>query len=235
MLCAEVMTELESMGSEQTVNILRNQGAEGALFGVKVGDMKKILKRTKKDHALALELYRTGNLDAMYLAGLMADARKVSGEELDSWAQASTWHMVAEYAVAGLAAESPHGWNMGLKWIDAPEDHVQSAGWATLSGVAAMHGDADLDLTALETLLNRVATNLAGAGNRTRYTMNGFVIAIGCYVSPLAAKAMTVAEGLGKVQVNMGTTGCKVPHAPDTIKKIAGMGRQGQKRKKVRC
>ena len=55
-----------------------NHGAKEPFFGVKVGDLKKILKKTKKNHELSLELYKTGNSDAMYLAGLMADEKKIT-------------------------------------------------------------------------------------------------------------------------------------------------------------
>jgi 3-methyladenine DNA glycosylase AlkD len=39
------------------------------VFGVKIGDLKVIQKKVKKDHQLAMELFDTGIYDAMYLAG----------------------------------------------------------------------------------------------------------------------------------------------------------------------
>ncbi len=66
----EVMQELESLGSEQTVKTFRKHGADGPMFGVKVADLKKIEKRIRGNQSLALELWDTGNSDAMYLAGL---------------------------------------------------------------------------------------------------------------------------------------------------------------------
>ena len=235
MQVAEVMLELASMGSEQSRKIYANHGAEGEVFGVKVGDMKKILRKTKKDHALALELYETGNLDAMYLAGLMADAKVVTEAQLDRWVRATSWYMVLEYAVAALAAESEHGWALGLRWIEAEEEPVSSAGWVALSGVISTRPDEDLDLAAIAGLVQRVRETIRDAPNRTRYGMNGFVIAVGSYITSLADEAMAAAEAIGKVEVSMGKTSCKVPFAPDYLKKIAGMGRLGKKRKQVRC
>ncbi len=223
------------MANEGTRKIYNNHGAKGPAFGVKVGDMKKILKKTKNDHALALSLYDTGNTDAMYLAGLMADAKKVTPQELDHWANDSSFYMVTEYAVAAVAAESPHGWELALKWIDASEDHVCSAGWATLGGLVSLLNDEDLDLDALAELMQRVVQTISQAPNRTRYTMNGFIIGVGCYVVSLVDKANAAAVTIGKVDVDMGGTSCKVPLASDYIKKVVGMGRLGKKRKKVRC
>jgi hypothetical protein len=65
--------------------------------------------------------------------------------------------------------------------------------------------------------------------------MNGFIIAVGSYVTPLGPEALAAAETIGKVTVNMGGTACKVPLATDTIQKVIGMGRQGKKRKTAMC
>jgi len=73
MTVKEVLKQLEDFGDERTKNTLSKHGAKEPFFGVKVADLKKILKQTKKNHELSLELYNTGNSDAMYLAGLMAD------------------------------------------------------------------------------------------------------------------------------------------------------------------
>ncbi len=47
--------------------------------------MKPIQKKIKKDYALALELFDTGNSDAQYLAGLIADETKMSKKDLNNW------------------------------------------------------------------------------------------------------------------------------------------------------
>lgn len=231
----QVMAQLEAMGSEQTRKTFRNHGAPESMFGVKVGDMKTIVKKVKTDQALAEDLYATGNSDAMYLAGLIADPSSMSPDLLDRWARGATWHMLSESTVAWVAAESPHGWEMGLRWIDDPDPQVASSGWAALAGVVALRPDGALDLDALRALLERVAREIHDAPNRVRYTMNGFVIAAGTYVAPLSAEARRIGAAIGPVRVNMGNTACKVPSAPEMIDKVAGMGRVGQKRKSVRC
>jgi len=68
-----------------------------------------------------------------------------------------------------------------------------------------------------------------------RYTMNGFVIAIGSYVEALNKKANEVAATIGKVSVDVGGTACKVPMATVYIKKVEDKGYLGKKRKSARC
>jgi hypothetical protein len=65
--------------------------------------------------------------------------------------------------------------------------------------------------------------------------MNDFVIAIGCYVKPLAAKAQAAAAKIGEVKVDMGDTACKVPLASERITKVIDGGRHGAKRKTIKC
>ncbi|RYZ44357.1 MAG: hypothetical protein EOP49_27295 [Sphingobacteriales bacterium] len=87
----EIMQQLAGMGSEQTRKTFTNHGATGNFFGVKVGDLKTIQKKVKKNHQLSLDLYNTGNSDAMYLAGLIADEKQITKKDLQSWAENATW------------------------------------------------------------------------------------------------------------------------------------------------
>ena len=65
--------------------------------------------------------------------------------------------------------------------------------------------------------------------------MNGFVIGVGCYVAPLSELALQTAEAIGKVECDMGDTACKVPFAPDYIRKVKQRGTIGKKRKTAKC
>jgi len=231
----EVLKELETMGSESTKRTFIRYGAPEPFFGVKVGDMKQIVKRVKKDHDLSLALYDTGNSDAMYLAGLIADEKKISKADLQHWAQNASWYMISEYTVAWVASESPYGWELGLEWIDSANEKIVCSGWSTLSSWLTIHPDATLDLSALEKLLDRVAATLQQAPNRVRHTMNHFIIACGISVTPLTEKAIATAKKVGVVKVNMGDTACKVPDAVAYIDHARQMGRMGIKKKMARC
>lgn len=231
----QIMTELESQGSEQTKKVLIRHGAREPFYGVKVEFLKKIQKKIKKDYKLSLELYNTGNSDAMYLAGLIADETLMTKADLLHWAQNAYWYMISDYTVAWVAAESRFGLELAIEWIDSDNEFVASAGWATLSNIASMKNDEELNLELLSSLLSRVENNIHHSKNRVRYTMNGFVIALGTFVAPLYKQAIETGKKIGKVSVNMGDTACKVPVAVDYIEKNFKMGRAGKKRKTCRC
>ena len=235
MTAEQIMKELEKKGSESIKKIFLNHGAKGPLFGVKVGDLKVIQKKVKKDHQLAMELFGTGIYDAMYLAGLIADESKMSKKDIQQWAEKSPSHGISEYTVAWVAAESDYGWELGMKWIDSPKESIASSGWNTLSGVIAMKPDNELDIALIKKLLQRIVKEIHSAPNRVRYTMNGFVIGVAGFIKELTKEAIEVSKKIGDVYVDMGGTACKVPSAPDYIKKMEARGSIGKKKKTVKC
>ena len=235
MTAEEVMKELKSYGNEGTKKVLMKHGAREPFFGVKVQDLKKIVKKTKKNHELSLALYKSGNSDAMYLAGLIADEKKISKQELNKWVEQAYWYMISEYAVPWVAAETAFGFDLALEWIEHKEERIASAGWATLASYASVNQDENLDIQKYDDILNRVGKELHSSKNRVRYTMNGFVIAVGSYIPALTQKAKEIAREIGKVEVDVGGTACKVPFAPDYIKKVEDKNRIGKKRKTARC
>ena len=79
----QVMTALKKKGNPQRRQLFMKHGAKDKLYGVSVADMKVIAKTIKGKQDLACELYGTGNYDAMYLAGMVADGKQMTKRQLD--------------------------------------------------------------------------------------------------------------------------------------------------------
>lgn len=235
MTASELVDELKSLGSESIQRIFANHGIPQPCFGVKVEYLKKIQKRIKKNYELSLALYDTGIYDAMYLAGLIADESKMTRKDLRHWAANATSDAVCSYAVAWVTAESKHGHELALEWIDSKNPRTAATGWHVLAGLVALKDDADLVLPELKKLLQRVEKTIHSQPGRVPYAMNSFVIALGSYVAPLTDTALAAAKKIGVVSVDMGNTSCKVPLATEYIAKVQKRGTIGQKRKTVRC
>ncbi|RDU36749.1 DNA alkylation repair protein [Neobacillus piezotolerans] len=235
MTLEEVMEKLAEMGTEQTKRTFLRHGAIEPLFGVKVGDLKKLVKYIKKDQELALALYNTGNYDAMYLAGLAINPKLMEKTTLQEWAEGANWHGLAEYTVAGAAAESKFATELAGEWIESGEENIAVCGWSTYANYISIIPDGKLDLDEIRGLLKRIEKSIHSERNRVRYVMNLFVICAGSFVKPLHEEAIRVAEVIGKVQVNVGNTACKVPLAADYIKKVEQKGKIGVKKKTCIC
>ncbi|MDA3952029.1 MAG: DNA alkylation repair protein [Bacteroidales bacterium] len=242
MTTQEILGQLKEFGNEQTKKIFMRHGAQEPIYGVKVQDLKKIQKKINhacrqagKNHELALELFDTGNSDAMYLAGLISEPKKMTKAQLQNWVENANWYMLSEYPVTWATAESNFAWELSEEWIKSEKENIASSGWATLSSLLALKKDEEISITKIEDLLNFVSNNIHNSKNRVKYTMNGFVISVGTYFQPLHDKSKLIAKKIGKVNVEMGGTSCKVPLATNYIKKVENMNRIGVKRKTSFC
>jgi 3-methyladenine DNA glycosylase AlkD len=235
MTAKEILAELKPLGSDSYKKVMFNHGVKEPCFGVKISELQKIQKRIKKDYQLALDLYDTGNYDAMYLAGLIADDARMTKKELTHWIANATHEPLASSTVPWVAAGSSHGWELALEWIDSKKALTAEAGWATFRSLVSIKDDSELDLTELKRLLDRVRKTIQKAPDDVRSSMNGFVIAVGSYVQPLTDTAIQTGEKIGPVTVDQANTSCQVPFAPDYIRKVQKRGAIGKKRKSAKC
>lgn len=229
------MKELEKLASPSVKKVLLQHGVREPFFGVKIGDMKPIQKKIKVDYQLAKDLYATGNADAQYLAGLIADDARMTRTDLQTWVTQAFSNTINEYAVPWVAAGNPYGYELAKEWIDSPEEHISTAGWSTLANLVALQPNEKLDLPGLRALLSRAVKEIHSAPNRTRYTMNNFVICLGAYVQPLHAEVIAAAKKIGPVTIDMGKTSCAVPSASEYIQKAIDRGSLTKKKKTVKC
>jgi len=232
----EILKELKPLGRESYKRVLcNNHGIKEPCFGVPVSELKKFQKRIRMDYQLALELYDTGNYDAMYLAGLIADDARMTRGDLQLWAEKAYARVLSGATVPWVAAGSPHGREMALKWIESSKSQVAQAGWATLSSLVSIKDDAALDLAELRRLVQRVQQTIHQAPDAVRSQMNAYIIAVGSYVQPLTEFALQVAEEIGPVTADLGDNSCQVPLAGDYIRKVQRRGAIGKKRKTAKC
>jgi 3-methyladenine DNA glycosylase AlkD len=232
----EVMEQLEQLGSDQTKKTFARHGAKEPFFGVKVGDLKKhFVKEVKKDQQLVYDLYASGNSDAMYLAGLTVKPKEMTKERLNEWVRDAYWYMISEYTVAQVAAESPFALECAREWMQSNNEMIAVAGWSTYSNYLSITPDDGIEKEEVRKLLNRVEKNIHTEQNRVRYVMNNFVICVGAYYKPLSERAKEVAACIGRVNVDVGDTACKVPIATAYIQKIEERNAVGKKRKTCIC
>jgi 3-methyladenine DNA glycosylase AlkD len=231
----EIMSEIESPGNERTKKYYVSQGGREPLFGVASGALKPIAKRIKKNQPLAEELYATGNYDAMYLAGMIADPKKMTPSDFDRWIEKAYFHMISDFIVAVTLAETDFAQEVADKFIASGNELVMSAGWSCYEWLIGSRKDTEFSRNKIFSMLEAVEKQIHTQPNRTRYAMNGFVIAVGVSFIPLHEEAMRTAERIGEVSVSLGKGTCRVLNAFESVKRETVKGRLGFKRKNVRC
>lgn len=222
----EILQELEALGTEQTRKTYQRHGVRANMYGVLFGDMGKLKKRIKTDHALALRLWASGNHDARILATMIADPQQIDSATLDSWVRDLDNYVIVD-AFSSFVGSSPLARQKAEQWIESDDEWTGDAGWSLIGQLALK--DPSLPDAYFEPYLARIERDLHGSKNRVRHAMNGAVIAIGVRSDVLEAEAVAAAERIGKVVVDHGKTDCKTPDAIAYIAKTRA--RRAQKKK----
>jgi 3-methyladenine DNA glycosylase AlkD len=213
-LSAEVLRELESLGAERTRRLNRRHGVDGNQYGVKLTDLRRLAKRIGTDHALAVELWCSGNHDARVLTTLIADPRLTPRGLLESWVADIGDHVESDL-LAGFVATTPHALDAVATWTASTHDLEAATGWSTLAHLALSDEEIHDDL--FVAYLAAIEMELGASQNRSRHSMNGALIAIGCRNECLREMSLAAAVRIGRVSVDPGQTGCTTPEAAPYI------------------
>lgn len=232
----ELMNELEGLGTAQTRKTFVTHGAPVNCYGVKIGDLKKmLLKKVKNQQELCMELFATGNSDAQYLAGLGINPQKMTKSDITLWLSQSSWSAIDEAIVAGVAAESPLALELAREWLAMPDSKSQNVGWLTYGKYLALRPDDDIPKEEVKVLLQRLKQEIHTAPNAIRYSMNQFICYVGSYCPDLTDLALETAVEISEVEIRLATKGCRLPDPVAKIQKVKANNRLGVKRKRIIC
>jgi hypothetical protein len=230
-----VMQELEALGKERTKKMYISNGAHEPLFGVATGAMKPIAKKIKRNQPLAEELYATGNYDAMYFAGVIADPEAMTEADFDRWMDDAYFYMLSDYVVAVTLAEADIAQEVADKWIESGEELRMSGGWSCYCWLLGNRPDTEFSEAKLAKMLDKVKDTIHNSPERTKSAMNNFVYTVGVSYLPLHEKAVETAKAIGPVEMKRDKKKSSFLHASENIQKEVDRGKLGFKRKYVRC
>jgi 3-methyladenine DNA glycosylase AlkD len=215
----EILATLQKLGKPQTAAIYKRHGAGDNVFGTLTSEIAKLQKKIKVDHALAMELWRTGNAEARILALQIADPTKVTRADADGLVEDGPVRFLDCY-LADLLARSPIAEETMRAWMGSPEESSREVGYAIL-GARLKDDPGSVSDAETEKVLGTIEKEIHRSPNWARRAMNSALIAIGIYKPALREKTIDAAQRIGKVKVDHGETGCKTPDAIPYIEKGA--------------
>ena len=104
-----VIAQFQEVRSEQIATILSRRNPGVLAWGVKFGDLDKIIKpykRSPERSALARELWATGILEARSLALMLIEPQTLTEEEIDRWVEEVDYPYLAD-SLAGVVYKTP--------------------------------------------------------------------------------------------------------------------------------
>ena len=209
----EALARLEALGSERMRAQNAKRGVTGAQFGVKLGEIRKLAEGIKSDHALALELWDTGNLDARLLAVLLIKPKEVTAAGLNQLVRSNRQMPVSDWLNSYVVKAHPEKEALRQRWMQSDHPMAARAGWS-LTAERVAKSPSGLDLAAL---LDRIEAEMATAEPEPKWTMNNTLAAIGIHHPEHRARALAIGEALGVYRDYPTPPGCTSPFAPTWI------------------
>jgi len=229
------MQELEALGKERTKKIYISNGAHEPLFGVATGAMKPISKKIKINQPLADELYATGNYDAMYFVGIIADPNAMTEADCERWMDGAYFYMLSDFVVAVTLSEADIAQQVADKWIASGDELRMSAGWSCYCWLLGNRPDSEFSERKLADMLDLVKNTIQHSPERSKYAMSNFIYTVGTSYIPLHARALETGKAIGQVEVQTDKAKSKFLQPAENIQKAIDKGQLGFKRKHVRC
>ena len=215
------LAQLESLGDERVRALNKKNGAGANQFGVRLGDIRKLAEKIKTNDKLAMDLWKTGNIDARLLAILLLTPKKLSREEMDRMVRSLTFVQVADWLNAYVVKNHPDKEALRQTWMADDDPWTARAGWSLTAGRVARTPEG-LDLPAL---LDRIEAEMGNADSRVQWTMNACLAGIGIHFPKHRKRALAIGEKLGIYRDYPVSKGCTSPFAPSWINEM--VRRQG--------
>jgi len=215
----EILSTLKKLGKPQTAAIYKRYGSGDNVFGVLTSEIAKLQKKIKIDHALALELWNSGNAEARVLALQVADPEKLTRADADGLLKDGPFPFIGFY-LSALLARSPIAEKTMRAWMKSPDEFRRDIGYELL-GMRLKNDPGSVNDADAEKILATIEKEIHRSPNWARYAMNVALISIGVYKPALRKKTIDAARRIGKVEVDHGETYCKTPDAATYIEKAA--------------
>jgi 3-methyladenine DNA glycosylase AlkD len=221
MTLKDAVAQLKAVGNDTVRARNIKNGAGDNQFGVAMGDIRKVAAKIKTDHALAMQLWETGNIDARLLAILILKPKELSRAQMDRMVREADFPQLADWLNSYIVKEHPEKESLREQWMKDKDPWAARAGW-TLTSARVSKSPDGLDLTAL---LDRIESEMAGAPAPSQWTMNSCLANIGIHHPKLRKRALEIGERLGIYRDYPVSKGCTSPFAPIWINEL--VRRQG--------
>jgi len=191
----------------------------------KLGDLRKIAKEVKKDHALAMELWASGAFLPRQLAILIMDSKLLLQELIDTLAKDMQAHPAKEreqlmdWLMANQLAKDKRMTGLMLTWEQSPSALQRRIFWYCQARLRWM-GQAPPDNSA--DLLAAMEARIMTEEPEVQWAMNFTAGWIGVFEPKYRARCIALGEKTGLYKGDMVSKGCTPDYLPEFIAMEAG-------------
>ena len=133
----EILKQLRQKANPANLEGMKRYGiAVDHRLGVSVANMRLIVKGVKKNHTLALELWKTGLAEGKIVASMVEEPENLTEEQMDEWVMGFDSWDVCDQVCMNLFEKSPLAWIKILQWSKRDEPFVKRAAFALIACLA---------------------------------------------------------------------------------------------------
>jgi 3-methyladenine DNA glycosylase AlkD len=194
----DILADFESHRNPDALAGMARYGiATARAYGIPIPHLRDLAKQIRTDPALADRLWASGIHEARILAGMVADPRALTGEQMDAWAaEINSWDL-CDQCCANLFERTPLAWSKAVEWSGRNEGFVRRAGFVLMARLAVSDKKAD-DARFLPflPLIQRGATD---ERNEVKKAVNWALRQIGKRSAALNAAAIETAQAIQRL------------------------------------
>lgn len=112
-------------------------------FGVSIPNLRKIAKETKKNHALAQQLWESGFRETMILASMIDEPEMVTEEQMEKWVLDFDYWEICDQCCMNLFEKTGFAYEKAIEWSLRDEQFVKRAGFVLMARLAVSDKKAD--------------------------------------------------------------------------------------------
>ncbi len=132
-----ILEKLRTLTNPEAVEKMKRFGITAKnTLGVSIPDLRILAKEIGKNHPLALKLWSSGIHDARILASLIDDPKKVTEQQMESWAQDFNSWDICDQCANNLFRKTQFAYQKVVEWSSRKEEFVKRTGFSILASLA---------------------------------------------------------------------------------------------------
>ena len=141
---SSILTELKSLGNPEDVEGMARFGInKETALGIRIPVLRDLAKKTKKNHPLALELWKTNIHEARLLAIFIADPKLVDEALMENWLKDFNSWDICDQACGNLFDKHPLAFEKAKEWAGRDQEFEKRAGFTMMATLAVHAKKAD--------------------------------------------------------------------------------------------
>ncbi|HJH30009.1 MAG TPA: DNA alkylation repair protein [Methanosarcinaceae archaeon] len=140
----DIIEKLKAMSNPDAIRGMARFGITPEnTFGVSIPNLRKIAKETKKNHALAQQLWESGFRETMILASMLDEPEMVTRKQMEQWVLDFDYWEICDQCCMNLFEKTGFAYEKAVEWSNRNEEFVKRAGFVLMARLAVSDKQAE--------------------------------------------------------------------------------------------